>query len=429
MGVKFSLSDDLVLDYADYAAEGMRVSIFARSGGGKSNLAALFIEQALEQGVQVCVVEPIEEWWTLKTEFDSVVWVGEGGDIPLHPGSASLYAKMLEDGCNLVVTVSTGDEFKDKDFAASLLWGLYTRWKKIRRPMLLVLEEADVYAPQMWASTDRLCLSRVITLAKRGRKLGINPIFLSQRPADIHKSVISQSNITFIGGFTTPQDLEAVRQLSKLIHLPIPTEGISRLSPGEFYTVFRGHIRRIKARLRHTPHGGVTPEITRPISSEFTQSVEEIRRAIEAEIKRMRLEEDELSRLRRENEELKKRISDLERQLEVAKVVKEIPVEIIATGPVSMPATTVGSTQEQIRHVPGPVLNSPYPQALNIWKCLVNSQGPMTPREIMAATGLGEETVRRILRYLRNKGLLTVQVARMPGGRKAIRSVYPRMRP
>jgi hypothetical protein len=281
----------------------------------------------------------------------------------------------------------------------------------------------------MWSSADRLCLSRVVTVAKRGRKLGINPLFLSQRPADIHKSVVSQSNVTFIGGFTTPQDLEAVRQLSKLIRLPLPTEDIARLAPGEFYAVLRGHVRRIKARLRRTPHGGATPEIARPISPELTHSVEEIRRAVEAEMERMKLEEDELSRLRRENEELRRRVSELERQLEVAKVVKEIPVEIVATGPVTVPAAPAAPARQQAQAVPEAVLGSPYPQTLKVWTCLAGSQGPMTPREVMAATGLGEETVRRILRYLRNKGLLTAQTARMPGGREAIRSVYPRVRP
>jgi len=46
------------LDYSDFRDEGLRVAIFARSGG-KSNLAALFPEQALEQGLQTLVIEPL----------------------------------------------------------------------------------------------------------------------------------------------------------------------------------------------------------------------------------------------------------------------------------------------------------------------------------------------------------------------------------
>jgi hypothetical protein len=54
--IKFRLAENLTLDYSDFRDEGLRVAIFARSGG-KSNLAALFAEQALEQGLQTLVIE------------------------------------------------------------------------------------------------------------------------------------------------------------------------------------------------------------------------------------------------------------------------------------------------------------------------------------------------------------------------------------
>ena len=54
------------MDYSDIRDESLRVAVFARSGGGKSNLAALFAEQALEQGLQTLVIEPLREYNTLK---------------------------------------------------------------------------------------------------------------------------------------------------------------------------------------------------------------------------------------------------------------------------------------------------------------------------------------------------------------------------
>jgi DNA helicase HerA-like ATPase len=54
------------LDYSDIRDESLRVAVFARSGGGKSNLTALFAEQALEQGLQTLVIEPLREYNTLK---------------------------------------------------------------------------------------------------------------------------------------------------------------------------------------------------------------------------------------------------------------------------------------------------------------------------------------------------------------------------
>jgi ABC-type thiamine transport system ATPase subunit len=56
--IKFRPADNLSLDYSDFINEDLRVAIFARSGGGKSNLAALFAGQALEQSLQTLVIEP-----------------------------------------------------------------------------------------------------------------------------------------------------------------------------------------------------------------------------------------------------------------------------------------------------------------------------------------------------------------------------------
>jgi hypothetical protein len=46
--IKFRLAENLALDYSDFRDEGLGVAIFARSGDGKSNLAALFVEQCFQ---------------------------------------------------------------------------------------------------------------------------------------------------------------------------------------------------------------------------------------------------------------------------------------------------------------------------------------------------------------------------------------------
>jgi len=70
--IRFRLAENLALDYSDFRDEGLRVAIFARSGGGKSNLAALFAEQALEQGLQTLVIEPLREYITPNKLYDVV---------------------------------------------------------------------------------------------------------------------------------------------------------------------------------------------------------------------------------------------------------------------------------------------------------------------------------------------------------------------
>jgi DNA helicase HerA-like ATPase len=70
--IRFRLAENLALDYSDFREEGLRVAIFARSGGGKSNLAALFAEQALEQGLQTLVIEPLRGYITPSKLYDVV---------------------------------------------------------------------------------------------------------------------------------------------------------------------------------------------------------------------------------------------------------------------------------------------------------------------------------------------------------------------
>jgi hypothetical protein len=95
--IKFRLADNLALDYSDFRDEGLRVAIFTRSGG-KSNLAALFAEQALEQGLQTLIIEPLREYNTLKKLYD-VVWVAKGGGLPLVTANPESYG--LNNGVSL----------------------------------------------------------------------------------------------------------------------------------------------------------------------------------------------------------------------------------------------------------------------------------------------------------------------------------------
>ena len=240
----------------------------------------------------MCVKEPIEEWHTPRNLYNNVVWVAAGGDLPLIPGLLQHYVEILKHGLGMVLTVSTGDKFSDKQFVGDFLWSLYSSWRAVRRPMFLVVEEADTYAPQMWTAQDRPSLSRMALISERGRKLGLNIVVVSQRPADIRKSIISQCNIIFLGGFKTAQDLTAVRELSRLLHLQISTEEVARLHPGEFFAVVGGEVVKIRAHLRKTPHGGSTPEL-HPAQVSLDPAVADIREEL------LREESDELARLRR----------------------------------------------------------------------------------------------------------------------------------
>jgi len=330
--VKFRIAENLVIDYDDFKEEGLRITILARAGGGKSNLASLFVEQSLDQKFQVCIIEPIAEYYTLKSIYNDLVWVSERGDIPLYDASPSLYTDILARGGSLLVTAGDlEDEFKEKKFVASFLESLYQKWKSVRRPILLVIEEAEGYAPQMWSKDDRPSLAAISKIAKRGRKLGINLLLVSQRPADLHKAAWSQSNVLFIGGFKTTRDVEAVKKMSSLMHLPIDPSDVTQFKPGEFFAIVKGNVLKIRAYQKRSPHGGETPQL-QAIKPELGNVVSEIREQIQLLIKKRQEEEDRFKKLLKEKEGLEKRVKELEEELRVLRAIKSIPIRVSVSG-------------------------------------------------------------------------------------------------
>jgi hypothetical protein len=329
--MKFRLNDSFTIDSDLYKREGLRLGILAMSGHGKSNAAADVVEDALDQGAQVIIIEPIPEWHTLKARYNNVVVVGGPyQDLPLEPAFAHEYVKSaLEKGISLVVNVSDiEDETEQVKFVSSFLWNLYRLEQKYRRVLFLVLEEADTWAPQMWDQNTKQSLSRVSLIAKHGRKIGIFPILVSQRPADLHKSPLSQCNINLFGRFSSPADLSektGIMFVVKKQHLPITEKQIMELENGSFVVSDKQGVHTVAVRKRLCPHGADTPLIeAKPFSADLSQALgglrDEIVKALEA-----KKDEDSLTkRQEKEISQLKQRNKDLEEKAKIKLNMKEM---------------------------------------------------------------------------------------------------------
>lgn len=319
--MKLRLSEDYVIDTDDYRKEGLRIAVLAMSGHGKSNATADIVEDVLDQKGQAIVLEPITEWHTLKARYNNVVTVGgEFQDLPLEQDFSREYVHAsLENGVNLVVNVSDlEEEAEQRKFVADFLWNLYRSEQKYRRVVFLAIEEADTWAPQMWDQTSKQSLARVSLIAKHGRKIGIFPIFITQRPADFHKSPLSQCNIILFGKFTSSADLDSrtgIMYVVKKLHIPIEEKDIISLETGEFIAWDKFGVHRIKARKRMCPHGADTPLVAPiPFAAGVNQTLGFLKDSIERALAAKKREKSELERLRaeveatkRENEELRKK--------------------------------------------------------------------------------------------------------------------------
>ncbi len=77
-------------------------------------------------------------------------------------------------------------------------------------PLHLVLDEADLWAPQRAQAKGQALLGRIEEIVRRGRVRGFVPWLITQRPAVLHKDVLSQADILVSMKLTSSQDREAI---------------------------------------------------------------------------------------------------------------------------------------------------------------------------------------------------------------------------
>jgi intein/homing endonuclease len=279
----------------------------------------------------VCGETPIVSHNTLKARFNRVVVIGGPyQDLPLEAEFAHEYVlAALEKGMSLVVNVSDIEEDVDQiKFVSRFLWNLYRLEQKYRRVLFLVLEEADIWAPQQWDAITKQSLSRVSLIAKHGRKIGIFPILISQRPADLHKSPLSQCNINLFGKFTSPADLDPKTGLMfavKKQHLNISEEQIMNLPTGSFIVSHKGGVTTVAVRKRLCPHGADTPLIeAKPFTHDVSQALGGLREEIQKAVDAKKTEDSAIKRLEKENEALHRLNEELKEKTKIKLSVKEM---------------------------------------------------------------------------------------------------------
>ncbi|OZD53580.1 ATP-binding protein [Rhodococcus sp. 06-1460-1B] len=96
-----------------------------------------------------------------------------------------------------------------------------------RTPVTLVCDEAHLYLPasNMDASATR-ALDSFERIAKEGRKYGISLLVVSQRPADVSRTVLSQCNNFIVLRLTNDQDQAVVKRL-----MPDSMDGLTAALP------------------------------------------------------------------------------------------------------------------------------------------------------------------------------------------------------
>lgn len=202
-----------------------RLLVQANSGGGKSWLIRRLLEQSHGK-VQQIIIDLEGEFSTLREQYDYIL-AGKDGDTAADPRSAALLAKrLLELNVSAIIDLYELSHQDRKRFVRLFLSAMVNAPKVLWHPVVVVIDEAHVFAPQTGSSE---AMEAVIDLATRGRKRGYCAVLATQRISKLHKDAVAEMNNKLIGrtgldidrkraaeelGFTTKEDALSLRTLA-----------------------------------------------------------------------------------------------------------------------------------------------------------------------------------------------------------------------
>lgn len=190
IGRGFSLPLDVVTE---------AVGIVATRGAGKSYTSAVLLEETHSAGVPFVVIDPNGVYWGLRSNAKGdgpglpvYVLGGPHGDLGLEPHAGKLIADVVVDsGHSFVLDLSDmPTKAAARGFVADFLERLHRAKSRQRTTLLLVVDEADEFAPQNPRGETARSLGAMETIAKRGRAFGLGIVMITQRTQALNKDVL-----------------------------------------------------------------------------------------------------------------------------------------------------------------------------------------------------------------------------------------------
>ncbi len=222
IGTKINL-EDLLLS---------RLLIQANSGGGKSVLARIIIEEVFGK-VPFIIMDIEGEYYTLKEKFGDILIIGgQHADIPISLKSAALLPKeIIGNRLNVVIDMS---DLKMND---RILYSKYFIEAMMDLPQqywvnyFAFIEESHKLCGEQ---DKQASASAIKDLMSRGRKRGYCGVLITQRISKLHKDAAAECNNKFIG--RTTLDIDIDRAAKELGFTAKTDKNILRdLKPGNFY--------------------------------------------------------------------------------------------------------------------------------------------------------------------------------------------------
>lgn len=198
-----------------------RLAFVGTAGSGKTYNAGSGVERLLHKSARVVIADPLGVWWGLRLKpdgktasaFNVVIFGGPHGDIAINEHAGALIGETvagMSESC-IVDLSQIGTKAGERRFMLAFLTALYR--KTTGEPLHLVVDEADMFAPQKLLDKDgeaAKLLGMMETIVRRGRVKGFIPWLITQRPAVLSKDVLSQADGMVAFKLTASQDRAAI---------------------------------------------------------------------------------------------------------------------------------------------------------------------------------------------------------------------------
>ncbi len=194
-------------------------AFIGKTGSGKTYAARGEIEDIIEAGGQVIIIDPTGAWSGLRMRpdgspsgYDIAIFGGQYGDRPLIPDMASALGRIAGRTRRSMILDLSGISLEIEDQREIVHEFLKSLYRTNRKPIHLVIDEADEFSPQDLEKDTRALRSTVARIMARGRSLGFRCTLITQRPAKIDKNSISQVESMAVLRVTAPQDRKSITE-------------------------------------------------------------------------------------------------------------------------------------------------------------------------------------------------------------------------
>lgn len=200
---------------ADFVG-GASLALLGQRGSGKTYASRVLAEELLAAHVQTVILDPMGVFWGLRSSAAGTrqglpipVFGGKQGDAPLESSAGTLMADLaVKEGLSMILDLSGfGTRSQERAFASAFLDRLY----RTNRDLLhLIVDEADLFAPQKPRGQDAPLLATMENIVRRGRNKGLGVTMATQRPAVLNKDVLTQVDVLAIMRITGLNDRQAI---------------------------------------------------------------------------------------------------------------------------------------------------------------------------------------------------------------------------